>query len=145
MYKVMNYEDVEHIVVHCSATKASMDIGATEIDRWHREQGWWRIGYHLVIKRDGTLEAGRPLHNMGAHAKGHNESSWGICMVGGLDEEGNPENNFTQAQFETLRQVIYFLKTLAKRATVLGHRDLPHVNKDCPCFDVEEWYVNHFI
>lgn len=144
MYKTMNYEDIEHIVVHAADTPATMDIGAADIDRWHREKGWWRIGYHFVIRRDGTLEVGRPLHNAGAHAKGFNNCSWGICMAGGRAEDGGPENNFTPAQFETLRSTVAFLKVLAPQADVDGHRDLPEVTKDCPCFDVHDWYGANF-
>ena len=58
----MNKDDVKYIVVHCSYTPEQMDIGA-DIDRWHREKGWMMIGYHKVIRRDGTIEDGRPLNN----------------------------------------------------------------------------------
>ena len=156
MFKILNYSDVEYIVVHASATPASMDIGAKEIDRWHRERDFWMIGYHFVIRRDGSLEAGRPLHQRGAHAHGYNDKSWGICMVGGVDEEQNPENNFSERQFETLQSTVSLLKVLAPSAEVLGHRDLsPDLNGDgiitpnefmkaCPCFDVRDWYGANF-
>ena len=132
-------EDIKYIVVHCSATKANMDIGLAEIDEWHRARGWSGIGYHGVIRRNGTLESGRPLDVPGAHAKGHNHESIGVCLVGGLDSNGRPENNFTEAQFETLRLIIGGFRKHFPAAEVLGHRDLPHVAKDCPCFDVREW------
>jgi N-acetyl-anhydromuramyl-L-alanine amidase AmpD len=136
----MTPEQVRFLVVHCSATKASMDIGAKEIDRWHREKGWLGIGYHYVIRRDGIVEKGRPDNRSGAHAAGYNSQSIGICLVGGLDEKGNPKQNFTKDQYASLRSLLWDLLDKFDRAEVLGHRDLPGVYKDCPCFDVKSWW-----
>ena len=59
----------ELIVIHCAATKASMDIGASEIKKWHvDDNGWDDIGYHYIIKRGGLVEVGRPEAFQGAHA-----------------------------------------------------------------------------
>jgi len=117
-----------------------MDIGRKEIDRWHREKGWLMIGYHFVIRRDGTLETGRPLNRSGAHTKGHNAHSIGICMVGGIDDEGEAENNFTTPQFKTLDELLYSLLQDHPAAEIKGHRDFPGVAKACPSFDVREWW-----
>ena len=66
-------KDTDYIVIHCSATKPSMDhVDAKEIDRWHRQRGWRKIGYHWVIRRDGIVEEGRELGEVGAHARGFN-------------------------------------------------------------------------
>ena len=81
----MNKDDVKYIVVHCSYTPEQMDIGAADIDRWHREKGWMMIGYHKVIRRDGTIEDGRPLNKRGAHVKGLNAKSIGVVMIGGMN------------------------------------------------------------
>ncbi|MDU3350765.1 MAG: N-acetylmuramoyl-L-alanine amidase, partial [Clostridium sp.] len=72
-FKQRNTTDA--IFVHCSATKPSMNIGVREISQWHREQGWLAIGYHFVIRRDGTLEAGREQSAVGSHAKDYNSTS----------------------------------------------------------------------
>ena len=132
------------IVVHCSATRPSQDIGVREIDRWHRQKGYFRVGYHLVIRRDGTLEKGRDLDQVGAHARdaGYNRKSVGICLVGGVSEKdvSVPENNFTDAQFATLSCAIAALKgTYPTIVEVIGHRDIPGVKKACPSFDVSAW------
>ena len=82
------------IAVHCAATTPDMDIGAATIDRWHKERGFSSIGYHYVIRRDGTLETGRPLNTPGAHVQGHNAHSIGICLAGGVDQAGKPEKQF---------------------------------------------------
>jgi len=133
-------QNTDYIVIHCSATKPSMDIGAKEIDKWHRQNGWRKIGYHWVVRRDGIVEEGRDLAEAGAHAKGVNSLSVGICMVGGVDDAGKSENNFTDEQWKSLEDLVWQMKLAYPNAEVLGHRDLPDVKKDCPCFDVREWW-----
>lgn len=128
------------IVVHCSATPPSMDIGAEEIDRWHRERGFRGIGYHAVIRRSGLIEPGRPLGAMGAHARGFNDVSVGVCLVGGLGEDRRtPSPSFTGRQFAALDRLVAALGKAFPHARLLGHRDLPNVDKACPCFDVSLW------
>lgn len=129
----------DFIVVHCAATKPNQDIGAADIDRWHRAQGWACIGYHYVIRRDGTLEDGREESRIGAHVQGYNTNSIGICMAGGIDLKGNPENNFTPEQFDTLATLLSWLKDTYPKAVIQGHRDFPKVAKACPSFDVRDW------
>lgn len=131
----------DYIAIHCSASKASMDIGAKEINQWHRQRGFVGIGYHFVIRRNGSVETGRPVDTVGAHVEGYNSRSVGICLVGGLDEHGKSENNFTPAQFDALRELVRSLRSKYPQAVVQGHRDFPHVAKDCPCFDVKKWYA----
>lgn len=132
-------EDVRHIVIHCSATQAKQDIGKKEITRWHRERGFFTIGYHFVIRRDGTVESGRGLTDVGAHAEGWNSKSIGVCLVGGVDKNLKAEDNFTLDQYASLAMLLHGLREKFPKATVLGHRDLPNVKKDCPCFDVRSW------
>lgn len=129
----------DYIVVHCAATKPSMNIGAKEIDRWHRQRGWLCIGYHYVIRRDGTLETGRPVDDAGAHVEGHNMHSVGVCLVGGISEKGKPECNYTEAQWKTLASLLKELTEKYPTAKVVGHSDL-NPNKACPVFDVTGWY-----
>ena len=136
-------ETVRFIAVHCSATPAKMDIGAAEIRRWHRAKGWLDIGYHFVIRRDGTVETGRNITTPGAHVEGWNHCSVGVCLVGGVDEKGNPENNFTEAQFRSLYHQLQLLQAKFPNAAVQGHRDFPKVAKACPSFDVREWLKGH--
>ena len=136
--------EITKIIVHCSATKPSMNIGASEIDSWHKERGFNCIGYHYVITREGKLEKGRHIGRSGAHCKGHNYNSIGVCLVGGLDENGGACDNFTDAQKKTLIDTLNFLTTTFD-CSVLGHRDIPGVQKSCPCFDVREFYYGEEI
>lgn len=135
---VIDASKIKYIVVHCSATKEEQDIGAEDINSWHISRGWSEIGYHLVIRRDGTIEFGRDFDKVGAHIKGFNHGSWGICLVGGIDESGNSDDNFTQAQWKSFALTIQFLRKIAPQAIVRGHRDFPDVHKDCPSFDVTQ-------
>ena len=134
-------EDVKFIAIHCSATNVSQDVGAAEIDRWHRNRGFLKIGYHFVIRRNGQLEIGRPITERGAHVEDFNHCSIGICMVGGVDmsKQMKPENNFTKNQFDTLKKLVESLKTQFPDAVVQGHRDFPDVAKACPSFSVADW------
>ena len=124
-----------------------MDIGRQEIDRWHRERGWNGIGYHYVIRRDGRLENGRSLEEAGAHCKGHNKDSIGICLVGGIQDgtKDKPVNDYTAKQWETLRGLLLELKSKYPNANIVGHCDY-EPNKTCPNFDVKQWAKeNNFI
>lgn len=126
---------IKKIVVHCADTPASMNIGADEIRVWHVDgNGWKDIGYHYVIRRDGTLENGRPESDTGAHVAGHNADSIGICLVG-----GKPGANFTRQQWATLEKLVNGLTVKYPHAMVMGHRDLDP-GKRCPTFDARAWW-----
>lgn len=126
---------VKNCFIHCSATKPSMDIGDAEISTWHKDRGWSDIGYHVVIRRDGYVEFGRPFDQVGAHAKGYNSTSLSVCMVGGIDDMGRPENNFTDMQWHSLSKVCRSLTIMFPGIGFLGHNEVS--TKACPSFDVE--------
>lgn len=129
--------NIKYIVVHTSATRPSMDIGRKEINLWHKQKGWAGIGYHYVIRRDGTVEKGRAESRIGAHVANHNRNSIGICLVGGLNERTlKPEKNYTPEQMESLLSILQRLTKKYTDSVVLGHRDFRGVAKACPCFDV---------
>lgn len=128
----------DFIVVHCAATKPTMDIGVREIRQWHVTKGWLDIGYHFVIRRNGTVEDGRPNDVIGSHVKDYNSRSLGICLVGGIDASGNPEANFTEAQMASLSLLLKATKRQYPEAKIVGHRDLDS-GKACPSFDVGNW------
>jgi N-acetylmuramoyl-L-alanine amidase len=136
----LNRKRTNWLVIHCSATRAVMDVGAADIRRWHRAQGWADIGYHYVIRRSGKVEAGRPVDAIGSHVKGHNTDSVGICLAGGLNNETfKPENNYTPQQWHSLINLLKMLLKKYPKAKVLGHRDFPNVSKACPCFAAKPW------
>jgi len=128
---------IDKLIIHCAATKPDMDIGVEQIDVWHKERGWSGIGYHHVIRRDGRIENGRSVDEVGAHVSGHNTGSFGICMVGGVDNKNKPASNFTDAQWKTLRKCVMIFKAEHPNATVHGHNEF--ADKACPSFDVQKW------
>ena len=128
---------IDKIVIHCSATPPYRNVSAADIDRWHKQRGWSGIGYHGVIKRDGTFEYGRDIDRAGAHARGHNRNSIGVCMIGGLADDNLPSPEYTKAQWTTLNRVIATLECQYPHADIIGHRDVS--NKACPSFDVAAW------
>ena len=141
---------IDTIIIHCSATREGWDIRAKDIDKWHKERDFAMIGYHYVIDLDGKVEVGRPLTMTGAHCKGWNDHSIGICYVGGLDIFGNSKDTRTQAQKKSMAELVQnLMDTYPTIVRVLGHRDTsPDLNgdgkitpnewiKDCPCFNVQ--------
>jgi N-acetylmuramoyl-L-alanine amidase len=138
---------IDHIVIHCSATPASMDIGRHEINQWHMERGWRGIGYHYVIRRDGHIEIGRSEAQVGAHVSGHNAKSIGVCMVGGVERHNGvnvAQDNFTPAQWASLKQLVQQLNQRYPLAKIVGHRDL-YRGKECPSFSVRDWLTREKI
>ena len=125
----------EHIVIHCSDTPPSMDVGVAEVREWHLQRGWDDVGYHYIIKRDGAVQCGRPLYDMGAHVKGRNQSSLGICLIGGL----NGNFDFTRHQLDSLKSLVLRVKGIWPAAGVVGHRQFDP-SKECPGFNVPEWW-----
>lgn len=151
------------IVIHCAASKNGVKLGgarqtaAERIDDWHAARGFKRradnirkinshlrhIGYHYVIDADGTIESGRAEGETGAHVKGHNTGSIGICMAG--------TDAFTLAQWRTLAETVSDLAAAYPSADICGHRDLsPDIDGDgtiephewlkiCPGFDAIDW------
>jgi len=130
------------IFVHCSATKPTQDIGARDIRIWHKsDNGWLDIGYHFVIRRNGVIEDGRPVNVVGAHAYGYNGDSVAVCLVGGINAQGQADANFTCEQYEALKVLLKTLKASYPKAEVKGHCDVS--DKACPSFDVHSFIENH--
>jgi N-acetylmuramoyl-L-alanine amidase len=132
-------DSVVYIVVHSSNTKPRQKVNKAYMERVHRLKGRLWVGYHFIIDRKGNIETGRALDQPGAHAPGFDSQSIGICLAGGLDQEGNPVDNFTKDQRENLLELLAYLHTLFPKAIVVGHRDLPNANTTCPQFSVADF------
>ena len=126
---------IDKIIIHCSYTFHDMDIGADEIRYWHMAKGWKDIGYHYVIRRDGTLEAGRHVSKIGAHVKGKNRNSIGCCFIGGKEGHGEQADNFTLQQMQIGRMLMQDFKRDYPGVTFHGHNEFS--KKACPVFDIE--------
>lgn len=136
------------IIFHCSATQNSwmategIDAQVTEITRWHVEdRGWSDIGYHYIVSRQGEIREGRPLARTGAHVKGRNTGTIGICLIGGATstENDKPEDNFTDVQLKAARSLAArLMKEHPTIKKVSGHNQ--YAAKACPGFQVDPWW-----
>lgn len=130
---------INHIVIHCADTPKGKYFDINDIRKWHvTERGWSDVGYHYIILLDGTIQLGRDIKTIGAHVKGFNSKSIGICYIGG---KGNADTRTTQ-QKASLVYLIATLKRIFRKAKVSGHRDFPNVTKKCPSFDAKHEYKN---
>lgn len=128
---------IKLLVVHCSDTDDSDDINAVDIHKMHLSFGWDGIGYHKVINRSGKIENGRPEYWVGAHVKGNNNISLGVCLIG--------RKNFTQKQFISLEKILKKWKKKYPNAEIVGHCDTGNTKKTCPNFNVKDWLKNKFV
>lgn len=129
---------ISEVFLHCSATPEGREVTADTIRDWHKAKGWRDIGYHYVVRLDGTVEEGRSIHIDGAHARGHNQDSIGICIIGGVDKDLSPKDTRTEPQLYALHNLLFNLKNMYPNAKVRGHNEVS--NKACPSFDVQVEY-----
>lgn len=131
---------VNKIVVHSSASPEGREDTVEDVTRWHLARGFKDIGYHYIIELDGIVFQGRPLSKQGAHVRGHNTDTIGICYIGGTDNtrQRNPKDTRTDAQKRSLRKLLSDLKQMFPNAEIVGHRDLAATA--CPSFDAKNEY-----
>ena len=130
------------IIIHCSAVRPEQESGVRDIDLWHRQRGWkYGCGYHYVVRRDGTIENGRPLEMVGAHFLNRNQHSIGICYEGGLDAKGEQADTRTDAQKKAMRELLERLHRQFPKAMILGHNVFDPM-RGCPCFNAQQEYAD---
>ena len=135
--------DLNRIILHCSATREGKDFSVDTIRDWHvNGRNWSDIGYHWVIRLDGSIEVGRPLEKSGAHTKGHNKDSVGVCYIGGCDADGKPKDTMNPEQEKAWRMIVLSLRTLYGDLTIHGHNEF--ANKACPSFTVKEKFADMY-
>lgn len=131
---------IKEIILHCSATPENRDIKAKDIREWHiNENGWKDIGYHYIIDIDGTVENGRPVEQPGAHTKGHNENSIGICYIGGCDKNMKSKDTRTPEQMDALLDLVYVLCEQYHLTIENIHCHNEYSDKNCPSFTIDEF------
>ena len=130
---------INKVILHCSDTIEGAHINVDTIRQWHEARGWDDIGYHYVIYLDGTIHKGRDLDIVGAHCRGNNKDSIGVCYIGGRSAKDNkPADTMTAEQELGWLQLWYALKTLFGNIKLHGHNEFSE--KACPSFDVQEKY-----
>lgn len=126
---------ITRIIIHCTATPEGRDHTIGDVRKWHKERGFTDVGYHYLIRLDGTVEAGRPIEQAGAHVRGHNHDSIGIAYVGGCDTNMKPKDTRTHEQCVAMFELLGNLQNQFPNATVHGHNEFDK-GKACPSFDV---------
>lgn len=131
--------EIKGIVVHCSASPDSRDFGFKDINDWHKQRGFKsptgiHCGYHYIVRRNGTVERGRPDSEAGAHVEGHNSRTLGVVWIG--------EKTPTSVQYTALVQIVHALmvKYNVKIDKVQGHCEVaPESKKACPVIDMNKF------
>ena len=134
--------NINEVIIHCSATREGQSITVDTIREWHVDgRGWSDIGYHFYIELDGSIKKGRDIDKTGAHCKGHNRNSIGICYCGGVESDGKtPKDTRTPEQKESLIHVLKTIKAMYPDAIIYSHNEF--ANKACPSFNATEEYEN---
>lgn len=104
------------IVLHHAAAKTA---APEDVHRWHLNNGWAGFGYHLYIRKDGSIHRGRPIWASGAHTLNFNSTTLGVCCEGNYNEE----TVMPVSQLQALREVLAYLKQLYPAAVIKCHRD----------------------
>jgi len=131
--------ELKRIIFHCSATEDGKDYTVDQIRRCHTSppRHWRDIGYHYVIYSDGSIHKGRPIDQQGAHTRGENADSIGICYIGGV-RDGKATDTMTMHQEIAWLKLVHSLRTVFGPMTIHGHNE--YANKACPSFIVKEKY-----
>ena len=127
---------IDKIICHCSATEEPNHDNIEVIRVWHMAKGWDDVGYHFFVNKSGSLEIGRPIGMIGAHCKGENTGSIGICLAG--------NGAFTEFQFKTLKKLCLNLcQTFdLHEADIFPHWHF-NKNKTCPIYGLGE--IRHYV
>jgi hypothetical protein len=112
---------VDRLFVTCSMTRDSEDIGAAELAAAHRRQGYSQIGVHYVIRRNGTIEAGRATSLPGAMSRDMNHRAIQVCLVGGLNDQLEPRGSFTSEQLRALSELHFALETAGSEVIAIHY------------------------
>lgn len=129
------------IILHCTGTKAKQKVDVHDIHRWHLARGWNGIGYHFVILQDGTIQKGRAIGKVGAHALNNNHDTVGVAYCGGVDKDLKPKDTMTKAQAESFRFLVKALRLIhGDQIGVIGHNQVS--SKACPSFKVPNKFAD---
>lgn len=129
---------IDKIIIHCSATPEYRHVSTEAVRQWHIEKGWSDIGYHYVVELDGYCKKGRDVETTGAHVRGFNKNSIGVCYIGGVDSNLDPKDTRTELQKDGLNILIQHLMAKYPNAELCGHNEFS--SKACPSFNVKEEY-----
>lgn len=129
---------IDKIILHCTATPEGRTTTVADVDKWHKQRGFSKIGYHYLIGLNGEIWVGRREDEVGAHCLNHNKNSIGVCYVGGVATDAKtPKDTRTAAQKASLEKLVKELKVKYPKLSVHGHNEF--AAKACPSFNVKQW------
>ena len=137
----LNHDDVKLIVIHCSATRCDRDYSVDNLIATGNAK-FGQPSYHWYVRRNGNLVPILPETVRGAHVRGYNRCSLGICYEGGIARGGQATDTRTPKQKHALYELLKQLHRDYPQARIIGHRELPHVAKDCPGFTASTEYAD---
>lgn len=129
---------IKYLVVHCTATPTSTTVKSIQ-NYWKYVLGWHNPGYHYIISYDGTITQLLDDSKVANGVKGYNTNSIHLSYIGGVGKDGKALDTRSLEQEISILKLLLHLKVKYPDAEILGHRDFPHVYKDCPSFDVKDW------
>lgn len=150
--KIKVMRSIKRIFVHCTAGSQKQTIADLKAE--FKRKGWKNPGYHYVVMPNGTISQMLGEQFVSNGVKGYNSTSVNVAYVGGIDAKGEPIDNRTDEQKQSLVRLLKELKGRYPKAQILGHRDIsPDTNhngivdpweriKECPCFDAIIEYKN---
>lgn len=136
--KPLKAQDVKWLVVHCSASRCNRPFTVERLIETGRQR-FGQPSYHYYVRRNGCVIPILPESVQGVHAIGYNHCSIAVCYEGGLDENGKADDTRTELQKASLYELLKQLRRDYPQARIIGHRELPNVRKDCPCFSTSEY------
>ena len=128
-------------VVHCSATRSDRNFSVENLISTGVAK-YGQASYHWFVQRNGNIVPILPESVRGAHARGYNRCSIGICYEGGINTRGKNDDTRTPQQKASLYELMKQLHRDYPKARIIGHRELPHVAKDCPCCTASSEYAD---
>lgn len=139
--KPLKHDSLKLLVVHCTATKCNRPFSVENLIACGKAK-YGQCSYHYYVRRNGDVIPLLPETVQGVHARHYNYCSLGIVYEGGLDENGHPADTRTEAQKHSLYELLKALTAEYPDARILGHCELPHVAKQCPCFPCSSEYTS---
>ena len=136
--KPLKAQDVKWLVVHCSASRCNRPFTVERLIETGRQR-FGQPSYHYYVRRNGYVVPILSESVQGVHAVGYNHCSIAVCYEGGLDENGKAADTRTELQKASLYELLKQLRRDYPQARIIGHRELPNVRKDCPCFSTSEY------
>ena len=124
-------------IIYHNAARSEWSPGG--VNEFHKSRGWKGIGYNFYIRKNGIIYSGRPENAEGAHTRGENNNSIGICLEGNFEEE-----ELTKEQIDSLINLSLYISLKYDIYKIIGHRDVYETlcpGKNFPIVEIREKVV----